>query len=164
MSKFLLNLLLQISKALLNSKILLLHFRSGYPSRPTRPSAQPAPLAPLLSRRSKPTGRPKPLSPRASLTYLQKYVFFLISRLSSAAPTLSPLADAWTPLVSFFFSTVPPRPWSEILRAAAPPRRPLRASDAAEPLPLPPSLLPLIPLQTELLTRLNGFNHHLPPP
>jgi hypothetical protein len=149
---------------ILIQKIFLLHFRPGYPSRPTRPSAQPAPLAPLLSRRPKPTGQPKPLSPRASLAYLQKYVFFLISRLPSSAPTLSPLADAWTLLVSFFFSTAPPRPQSKILRAASPPRRPLRASDAAEPFPLPPSLLSLIPLQTELLTRLNGFNHHLPPP
>jgi hypothetical protein len=31
-----------------NSKIFLLHFRPGYPYRPTRPLAQPAPLAPLL--------------------------------------------------------------------------------------------------------------------
>jgi hypothetical protein len=78
--------LAKFKNPIFNSKILLLHFRPGYPSRPTRPSAQPAPLAPLLSRRPKPTGRPKPLSPRASLAYLQKYVFFLISHLPSSAP------------------------------------------------------------------------------
>jgi hypothetical protein len=100
--------LAKFKNPIFNSKILLLHFRPGYPSRPTRPSAQSAPLAPLLSRRPKPTGRPKPLSPRASLAYLQKYVFFFISRLPPSAPTLSPLADAWTPLVNFFFSTAPP--------------------------------------------------------
>jgi hypothetical protein len=55
MSKSLLNFRVQISKALVNSKnpifnskIFLLHFRPSYPYRPTRPSAQPALLAPLL--------------------------------------------------------------------------------------------------------------------
>jgi hypothetical protein len=55
MSKFLLIFLVQISKAfvnsknpIFNSKIFLLHFRPDYPYRPTRLSAQPAPLAPLL--------------------------------------------------------------------------------------------------------------------
>jgi hypothetical protein len=46
--------------------------------------------------------------PRAPLAYLQKYVFFFDSRLPSSAPSLSSLADAWTPLVSFFFSTATP--------------------------------------------------------
>jgi hypothetical protein len=56
MSKFLLNLLVQISKALVNSKIQFLiqiffSLLSARPTlRPTRPLAQPAPFAPLLSR------------------------------------------------------------------------------------------------------------------
>jgi hypothetical protein len=68
MSKFLLNLLAQISKALVNSKIQFLiqkffFLTFGPALRPTRPLAQPA-RWPLLSCRLKPTGRPKPLSLR----------------------------------------------------------------------------------------------------
>jgi hypothetical protein len=56
MSKFILNLLVQIFKALVNSKIqfLIQKFFSSLSARPTlrptRPLAQPAPLASLLSR------------------------------------------------------------------------------------------------------------------
>jgi hypothetical protein len=46
-----------------NSKIFLLHFRPGYPYRPTRLSAQPAPLAPLL-----PQAEPNFASPSRSAT------------------------------------------------------------------------------------------------
>jgi hypothetical protein len=63
MSKFLLNLLVQISEALVNSKIqfLIQKFFSSLSARPTlrptRPLAQPAPLASLLSRaESNPAG------------------------------------------------------------------------------------------------------------
>jgi hypothetical protein len=166
MSKFLLNLLLQISKAILNSKIQFLIQRSFFLA------FGPADLAahsafgpagsrwPLLSRRPKPIGRPKPLGPRASLAYLQKYVFFFDSRLPSSAPSLSPLADAWTPLVRFFFSTALPRPRPCHRHTTAPRSAP---RDATEPLP-PPSLPPLIPPSNRALTKLNGLNHHSPPP
>jgi hypothetical protein len=67
MSKFNLNLLVQISKALVNSKIqfLIQKFFSSLSARPTlrptRPLAQPAPLASLLSRaESNPTGLASP--------------------------------------------------------------------------------------------------------
>jgi hypothetical protein len=49
MSKFLLNLLVQISKALVNSKIQFL-IQKFFFLRPTWPLAQPAPLDSLLSR------------------------------------------------------------------------------------------------------------------
>jgi hypothetical protein len=68
MSKFLLNLLVQISKALVNSKIqfLIQKFFSSLSARPTlrptRPLAQPALLASLLSRaESNPVGPASPL-------------------------------------------------------------------------------------------------------
>jgi hypothetical protein len=73
MSKFLLNILVQISKALVNSKIQFLIQKFLFLA------LGPADLAvhsafstadfrwPLLSRRPKPTGRTKPLSPHASL-------------------------------------------------------------------------------------------------
>jgi hypothetical protein len=73
MSKFLLNLLLQISKALVNSKIqfLILKFfflAFGPADLAAHSAFSPAGSRwPLLSRRSKPTGWPKPLSPRAPL-------------------------------------------------------------------------------------------------
>jgi hypothetical protein len=73
MSKFLLNLLLQISKALVNSKIQFLirkfFFLAFGPIDLAANSAfGPAGSRwPLLSRRPKPTGRPKPLSPRVPL-------------------------------------------------------------------------------------------------
>jgi hypothetical protein len=67
MSKFLLNLLVQISKALVNSKIqfLIQKFFSSLSARPTlwptRPLAQPASLASLLSQaESNPVGPASP--------------------------------------------------------------------------------------------------------
>jgi hypothetical protein len=73
MSEFLLNLLLHISKVLVNSKIqfliqkfLFLIF--GPADLVAHSTIGPAsPLASLLSRRPQPTGCPKPLGPRASL-------------------------------------------------------------------------------------------------
>jgi hypothetical protein len=73
MSKFLLNLLLQISKALVNSKIQFLiqkfFFLAFGPADLAAHSAfGPAGSRwPLHSHRPKPIGRPKPLSPRAPL-------------------------------------------------------------------------------------------------
>jgi hypothetical protein len=73
MSKFLLNLLVQIFKALVNSKIQFLiqnffFFAFGPADLAAHSASGPAdPSWPLFSRRLKPIGRPKPLSPRASL-------------------------------------------------------------------------------------------------
>jgi hypothetical protein len=96
MSKFLLNLLVQIFKALVNSKIQFLiqnfFFFSFDPSDLAAHSASsPAsPRWPLISHRPKPIGRPKPLGPRAPLVYLQKYAFSFDSRLPFSAPSLYP--------------------------------------------------------------------------
>jgi hypothetical protein len=70
MSKFLINLLVQISKALVNSKIQFLiqkffFLAFGPADLAVHSASGPAgPRWPLFSRRPKPTGRPKPLSPR----------------------------------------------------------------------------------------------------
>jgi hypothetical protein len=95
MSKFLLNLLLQFSKALLNSKNPILIQKSfyflfltfgpaGLPSPtglglPAGPAAQPTLAHRLHS-----------CSARAPMAYFAKYVFSLTSRISSASPFLSP--------------------------------------------------------------------------
>jgi hypothetical protein len=73
MSKFLLNLLLQIFKALVNSKIQFLiqkffFLAFGLADLAAHSAFGPASSRwPLLSHRLKPTGQPKPLSPRAPL-------------------------------------------------------------------------------------------------
>jgi hypothetical protein len=108
----------------------------------TLPRPRPADR-PNSPRPKPPAHSVQPASPRASLAYLQKYVFFFDSRLPSSAPFLSPLADTW---------------------ATAP-----RAARSAPRMPLShyrpfPHHSPLNPPSTELLTRLNSFNRHLPPP
>jgi hypothetical protein len=150
MSKFLLNLLVQISKFLVNSKIQFLiqkfFFFVFSPANPTAHSAfglaSPAGPSPLAGQSH--LCQPKPLGPRASLAYLQKYVFFFDSRLPFSVPSLYPPADTWGPLVSFVFSTAPTDPGRDF---SAPP---LRASDAAEPLPPPLITPPLIPFKPSL--------------
>jgi hypothetical protein len=73
MSKFLLNLLVQISKALVNIKIyFLIQKKIFFTFCLADPAAHSAfgPAGsrwPLLSRRPKPTGRPEPLGPCALL-------------------------------------------------------------------------------------------------
>jgi hypothetical protein len=133
MSKFLLNLLLQISKALVNSKIQFLiqkfFFLDFGPANlgPTRPSAQLA-----LASLSSPAGR----SPQAGPSYSARAL-----RWRNCRSALSPLihafrlgafslssADAWVPRVSPIFPTAPVDPGR---KSSVPP---LRASDAAEPL------------------------------
>jgi hypothetical protein len=91
MSKFLLNLLVQISKALVNSKILFLRFRPSqpydplglWPSRPHWPLSSRGPKPPL----------PAHLA-RASVASSQKYVFPFCSRLLSWS-LLSRLSVKW---------------------------------------------------------------------
>jgi hypothetical protein len=110
MSKFFLNLLVQISKALVNSKIQFLiqkffFFAFG-----------PANLTGLLglwpSRPLSSCG-PKPSLPaqlaHASVAYLRKYVFPFGSRLSNWPPP-SRLSVKWALAVSFVFSPAPPDP------------------------------------------------------
>jgi hypothetical protein len=87
-----------------NSKILFLRFS---PANLTAHSAfSPAgPAGPSPPAGQSQLCRPKPFGPRASLAYLQKYIFFFDSRLPCSAPSLYPPADTWGPLVSFVFST-----------------------------------------------------------
>jgi hypothetical protein len=113
MSKFLLNLLVQISKALVNSKIKFLiqkfFFFAFGPANLTGPLGlwPSRPCWPLSSRRLKPS-LPAQLA-RASVAYLWKYVFPFGSRLPSWLPP-SHLSIKWAPAVSFVFSPAPPDP------------------------------------------------------
>jgi hypothetical protein len=155
MSKSLLIFLVQISKALVNSKIQFLIQKSFFftfgPATLTSPLIfRPSrPHGPLFSHRPKPTARPKPLGPRVPLAYLQKYAFSFDSLLPFSAPSLYPpltqgahLLVSSSPPHRSTLAVTPPRRRS--------PRRPLRASDAIEPLPPPSSLPPLIPFKPSL--------------
>jgi hypothetical protein len=129
MSKFLLNLLVQISKALVNSKIyffnseiLFLRFRPGrpcgplgcWPSRPRWPLSSHGPNSTLSAQLA-----------RTSMAYLQKYVFPFGSHLLSWPPP-SHLCVKWAWVVSFIF--LPHRP------TVATSSRHLRPPRAARPL------------------------------
>jgi hypothetical protein len=76
----------------------------------------------------------QPLGPRVPLAYFAEDVFFFDSRLSFSAPFLSPLADAWAPLVSSFFHPAPVDPGCATVESRR--VRPLRA--AAQHLEMPP--------------------------
>jgi hypothetical protein len=143
-SKFLLNLLVQISKALVNSKIQFLirksfflftsHFQPSWPYRPTWPSAQPAPPA-SLPRRLKPYS-PAHLA-HVSMASPQKYIFLFGSCLPSWSCSLSSLSVKWTRLS--VPSSSPRRP---TLTALPPPfAAPGRAPRPARHLEMPPSCL-----------------------
>jgi hypothetical protein len=117
MSKSLLNFLVQISKALVNSKIRFLIQKSFLFTFGPATLTGPLGLRPSWHRRPSPSPgrsqlcRPKLLDPRAPLAYSQKYVFFSDSRLPFSAPSLYPPADTWAPLVGFV-SSAPPLPVS----------------------------------------------------
>jgi hypothetical protein len=155
MSKSLLNLLVQISKALVNSKIKFLiqkNLSSSLSARLPLPAHSAfGPAGPALPAGRSPDHRAsQPLSPRVSLAYFAKDIFFFDSRLPFSAPSLYSLADAWALLVSSIFSTTPANPG----RVTTAP--PLLAPPALH-LGMPPSHYrppitppPLIPLQTEL--------------
>jgi hypothetical protein len=155
MSKFLLNLLVQISKALVNSKIQFLIQKFFFfvfgPANPTTHSAfgpaGPAGPSPLEGQSH--LCRPKPLGPGASLAYLQKYVFFFDSRLPFSAPSLYPPADTWGPLISFVFSTTPTDPGRDFSAPALPappaPRLGCHRAFTAPSLITPPPLIPFEP-------------------
>jgi hypothetical protein len=137
MSKFLLNLLLQISKALVNSKIQFLIWKFFFlilarPTlRPTQPLAQPAHW-PHHPRRPKPS-RPAHLAARRSHLH-GKYVFPFGSCLPSRPP-LPRLSVNQAPDVSSIPHLQPP----ELTHAATAPQPPstaqLHASGATGPLP-----------------------------
>jgi hypothetical protein len=117
MSKFLLNLFLQIFQALVNSKSNFIRkelFLRIPPTRPSRPAHFPGfglPAGPTLPGPNRQPTRPlQPASPRMPLAYFAEDVFFFDSRLPSSAPSLSPLADAWAPLVSSFVHPAPADP------------------------------------------------------
>jgi hypothetical protein len=125
-----------------NSKTFLLHFRPGYPYRPTRLSAQPAPLAPLLLQAEANFAGPS-RSAHARRWRICRNTFFSFIHTFHSRRLLSihllthraHLLVLSSPLHRLIPAVTPPRHCS--------PRRPLRASDAAEPLPPhpPPSSL-----------------------
>jgi hypothetical protein len=135
-----------------NLKIFLLHFRPGYPNRPTRPSAQPAPLAPLLPQvKANSTGPSRSAHARcwriSRNTFSSLIHAFRFWRLLSIHPL--------THGVHLSVSSSPPRRLTLVVTPSCrrSPCRPLRFSDAAEPLPPPPPLitLPLNPPSNQAL-------------
>ena len=142
MSKFLLNLLLQIFKALVNLKIQFLIRKFIFPDfRPGRPHG------PLGLWPSHPTGNTTPRRPKAPGRPVQparrsrlrgKYVFLFGSRLPEPAAFPSVTA-MWAPLVSSVVSPTPPLPPRRCLT----PWMPLSFYSSLSSLP------PLNPLQTE---------------
>jgi hypothetical protein len=150
MSKFLLNLLLQISKALVNLKIqfLIQKFFSLLWARPTprpvRPMAQPAhrPRHPRRPKSSRPAASPSSIASSRKICFPFQITPSRASRLSLVSLSIGPhLSDS------------PPSP-RRLTPVGNPPRRrspaPLpRASDALSFYSPPSSLSPLNPLQTE---------------
>jgi hypothetical protein len=151
MSKFLLNLLLQISKALVNSKIqfLIRKFFSLLSARPTPWPVQPlAPPAHRLRRPRRPKSSRSAIQPARRSHLRGKYVFLFGSRLPE--PTTSP-SSLYQPGPTCQIHPLPHtgRPRSEIPYAATPPRRcptPRMPPSFYSP---PSSLSPINPLQTE---------------
>jgi hypothetical protein len=156
MSKYLLNLLLQISKALVNSKIQFL-FEKNFSSE-FSPAGLPTPpaLACRLAQAVHPLPGPnrpahlasQPLGPRVPLAYFTKDVFLFGSRLPKPA-TFSFCHHHAGPACQFRRLPHAGRPRTEYSPRRRSPVPLRRASDAPEP--LQPSLitLPLNPLQTE---------------
>jgi hypothetical protein len=140
----------KFKNTIFNSKIFLLHFRPGYPYRPTRLSAQPAPLAPLLPQAEANFAGPS-RSAHARHWHICRNMFSSLIHAFRSRRLLSihPLTHGAHLSVS---SSPPHRPTPAVTPPCRrSPRHPLRASDAEEPLPPPPptSLPPLNPLQTE---------------
>jgi hypothetical protein len=149
MSKFLLNLLLQISKALVNLKIQFL-IRKFFSLLSARPTPRPVWSTP---RPSQPTGRAipvgrnrlgRPIQPTRRSRLREKYVFPFGSRLPKPAASPSSLCQ---PGPTCQIHPVPRagRPQSEIPRAAAPCLGCPRAFTA-----LPHHSPPLIPFKPSL--------------
>jgi hypothetical protein len=152
MSKFLQNLFLQISKALVNSKIQFLIQKFIFPDfRPGRPAARLAsgparPLAaPLPAGRKRPAG---PSSPCVGRVFTENTFSFSDHAFPSRPPPPS-VTTTRAPPIGFIVSTAPADPGQDFPHAAAPPRRcpaPRMPPSVYSP---PSSLPPLNPLQTE---------------
>ena len=97
MSTFLLNLLVQISKALLYSKIKFLYGKEFFASLLAH-LAQPCPRRPAMPRR--PPAPRSAHSAQAALAYLPKGVFSSTLRTPVETPSLSHVTAMWGPPVS----------------------------------------------------------------
>jgi hypothetical protein len=128
-----------------NSKIFLLHFQPGYPYRPTRPSTQPAPLAPLLLQAEANFAGPS-RSAHARRWRICKNTFSSLIHAFRSRHLLS-----IHPLTHGPHLSVSSSPQRRPTLAMSPPRRPLCSTDAAKPLPPPitPSLIPFKPSLNE---------------
>jgi hypothetical protein len=140
MSKFLLNLLLQISKALVNSKIQFLIQKLIFVTfGPTDLAAHSA-FGPAGSRWPRCPSRPKPPTPahpaRASVVSLREYVFPFGSRLPSWS-LLPRHFVRWAPAVN----SVPHLRLPELARAAQ--LRPAPCLECRRAVTTPPSFSPL---------------------
>jgi hypothetical protein len=139
MSKFLLNLLLQISKALVNSKIQFLIQKFfvltfGPTDLAVHSAFGPAsPLALLPTQAETPPPRRRHPA-RASVASLREYVFPFSSRLPSLPP-LPCLSVKWAPAVSSVPHLRPPELTHATTAFWSSCAAQLRASGAAEPLP-----------------------------
>jgi hypothetical protein len=149
MSKFLLNLLVQISKALVNSKFQFLIQKFLFFTFGPADLAAHSAFGPAGSRWPRCLHRLKPPSlahpARASVASLWEYAFHLGSRLSSWS-LLPRLSVKRAPAVSSVPHLRPPE-LGRATTAYRPPRAAqLRASGATEPLPPRHHFPPLIPL------------------
>jgi hypothetical protein len=152
MSKFFLNLLLQISKALANSKIQFLIQKSfslllARPTlRPVRPLAQPAHrLRRSPQTKIVPAG---PSSLRVDRVFAEN-MFSFSGHAFPSRPPLPRLSVNWAPPVRITPFPTPTDPGRKFPHAAAPPRccpAPRMPPSFYSP---PSSLSPLNPLQTE---------------
>jgi hypothetical protein len=150
MSKSLLNFRVQISKALVNSKnpifnskIFLLHFRPSYPYRPTRPSAQPSPLGPLL-----PQAEAKFAGPSRWRICKNTFSSLIHAFRSRRLLSIHPLTHGPHFSVSSSPLCRPTPAVSPLCRCSS--CRPLHISDATDRLPPPPITPPLIPFEPSL--------------
>jgi hypothetical protein len=127
MSKFLLNLLLQIFKALVNSKIQFLIQKSFFlafgladpvarsVSCPASPPAAPSPRAEIVSA--------DPSSPRVGRVFAEN-TFSLSDHAFPSRSPLPRLSDNWAQLVRCVFPTTPADPDHFLPTPPATPRRP----------------------------------------
>jgi hypothetical protein len=123
----------QIFKALVNSKIFLLHFRPGYPYRPTQPLVQPDPLLPQAEANFAGPSR----SAHARRWLICKNMFSSLIHAIRSRCLLSIHPLTYGPHLSVS-SSPPHRPTPAVSPPCRrSPRRLLHASAVAEPLPPP---------------------------
>jgi hypothetical protein len=150
MSKSLLNFLVQISKVLINSKIKFLIQKSFFFTFGLATLTGPLGLRPSRPRWPLSSRRPKPTLPaHARCWRICKNMFSSLTHAFRSRRLLSIQPLTHGPHLSISSSPLrQPTPAVSPLRRHSP-RRPLCASDDAEPLP-PPSLPPLIPFKPSL--------------